>query len=308
MLGSRYFALLAAIGLFAQIPDKFENLEIYPKDISRRQLVGAMRNIAGALGVGCKHCHVGESVMTLDNYDFASDEKETKKTAREMMRMVNELNDGFFKERQSSISCDTCHHGVKQPRSLINVMMDTISDKGIEAGIAEYRDLHASLYGSDSYDFRAATLSNVARRLANQQKQEEAFQLHQLNLEMYPNDALSLFNVGSHLLVSEKDMSVAHPYFLKAVAHDSLTAANSLNRLAYYLSSLDRTGEGLHILKLLTVLVPDYANGFDSYGEFLAKEGRIVESIAAYERALQIDSSLISASEALLKLKSVKEP
>jgi len=35
----------------AQIPKEFTNLEVIPKDVESRQLVGIMRNFAGALGV-----------------------------------------------------------------------------------------------------------------------------------------------------------------------------------------------------------------------------------------------------------------
>ncbi len=35
----------------AQIPDKFTNLKVLPKDISKGELVGIMRAFSGALGV-----------------------------------------------------------------------------------------------------------------------------------------------------------------------------------------------------------------------------------------------------------------
>ena len=83
---------------YTQIPDKFENLKVIPKDVTRTQLVRQMRNMAGDLGVRCNYCHVGESEDNLIGYDFATDEKQEKKTARDMMKLVNELNGGFFAE------------------------------------------------------------------------------------------------------------------------------------------------------------------------------------------------------------------
>ena len=37
----------------AQVPDRFTNLQVFAKDISRKDLVGAMRSWAGALGIRC---------------------------------------------------------------------------------------------------------------------------------------------------------------------------------------------------------------------------------------------------------------
>ena len=74
--------LLGAGSASAQIPEEFTNLEVLSEDISRGELVGMMRGFAGALGVRCNFCHVGEDPSNLDNYDFASDEKESKVVAR----------------------------------------------------------------------------------------------------------------------------------------------------------------------------------------------------------------------------------
>jgi len=53
-------ALLTASPARAEIPDEFTNLEVLPEDITRGELVSIMRGFAGALGVRCNHCHVGE--------------------------------------------------------------------------------------------------------------------------------------------------------------------------------------------------------------------------------------------------------
>ena len=56
----------------AQIPDKFSNLKVLPKDISKGELIGNMKNAAIGLGVRCTFCHVGEG-DDLSTFDFASD-------------------------------------------------------------------------------------------------------------------------------------------------------------------------------------------------------------------------------------------
>ena len=44
----------------AQVPDKFENLKVFPEDIAKAELVEAMRQFCFALGVRCTHCHVAK--------------------------------------------------------------------------------------------------------------------------------------------------------------------------------------------------------------------------------------------------------
>jgi hypothetical protein len=44
---------VAAAPLVAQVPDEFTNLTVFPKDIGKRELIGAMRSFSGALGARC---------------------------------------------------------------------------------------------------------------------------------------------------------------------------------------------------------------------------------------------------------------
>jgi hypothetical protein len=45
-----------------------------------------------ALGVECSYCHVGTDDRSLTDFEFPSDAKETKRIAREMVRMVAAIN------------------------------------------------------------------------------------------------------------------------------------------------------------------------------------------------------------------------
>src|SRR5947208_16912104 len=90
-------ALTASAALSAQAPGHFPpdsliNVKVIPKSTPVMQVVGMMRNFTGALGVRCPFCHVGQEGQPLGQFDFAKDEKRTKLTARQMMRMVEEIN------------------------------------------------------------------------------------------------------------------------------------------------------------------------------------------------------------------------
>jgi hypothetical protein len=84
-----------------------------------------MKGFAQQLGVRCEHCHVGEG-NDLSKFDFASDEKPTKATARKMLRMTMALNEqvaalnippaaGAPATTGPKITCYTCHRGEKKP-------------------------------------------------------------------------------------------------------------------------------------------------------------------------------------------------
>jgi photosynthetic reaction center cytochrome c subunit len=79
-------------------------------DLPCTELQLAMQSIAASLGVGCDHCHV-----TGPGGGFDRDDKETKDTARAMMKMVAEINNRGF-EGRSVVACATCHHGSSKPQ------------------------------------------------------------------------------------------------------------------------------------------------------------------------------------------------
>src|SRR5689334_9343871 len=60
----------------------FKNLKVFPKDISRADLLFNMKFFSQSLGVRCTFCHVGEEGKPLSTVDFASDAKAKKLTAR----------------------------------------------------------------------------------------------------------------------------------------------------------------------------------------------------------------------------------
>ena len=105
-------------------PGNFKNLKILPQDISKDDLDSIMDGFTVALNVRCGFCHARKKDTTQRGLDFASDDKEEKSTAREMMKMVNTLNGSNFNFNNSTkpdtihtIICYTCHRGMKQPTS-----------------------------------------------------------------------------------------------------------------------------------------------------------------------------------------------
>jgi photosynthetic reaction center cytochrome c subunit len=97
-----------------------KNLQVLPADTSRQDLLNTMKGFTAALGVRCTFCHVGEETQPIQTYDFATDTKLGKQTARVMMRMMADANTklstvGDKPASEPRVSCYTCHRGQKTP-------------------------------------------------------------------------------------------------------------------------------------------------------------------------------------------------
>ena len=103
------------------------NLQVLPKDWTRQQVVMVMQGFNMALGVQCNYCHVEQAGAPPNEkgvipVDAAKDDKQQKKTARVMMKMVGQINDTFGGQLGKAASdvtrvqCATCHRGSAIPK------------------------------------------------------------------------------------------------------------------------------------------------------------------------------------------------
>jgi tetratricopeptide (TPR) repeat protein len=193
------FSALSATAAAAQgqFPEKFENLQVFPKDIARDSLQTVMRGFTAALGVRCSFCHV-ESEATPPQPDY----KANKKKARFMLKMVQNLNGTVLTELPDrsdpavDVTCATCHHGQSRPRTLETVLAEVIQRQDVDAAIARYRALRERFYGRDTYDFGAGSLIALAGELTAGGKPDDAVRVLELDLEFYPTDGNITFAIG----------------------------------------------------------------------------------------------------------------
>ena len=218
--------LVISIGaVAAQIPDKFENLKVLPKDIPQRELIGVMRGFADALGFRCHNCHVGEPGPSLDGYDFASDEKKNKVVALEMMKMVADINGKYIASIKTGhdpkvqVNCATCHHGQERPRSLVDILEETYEAEGAEATLAKYRDLHERYYGRASFDFGLYTMDDLALEWAGAGKPEDARALIELHAETY-SESSHMETVLGEIERTAGNLAAAKAHYKKALKID----------------------------------------------------------------------------------------
>ena len=57
------------------------------------------------------------------------------------------------------VTCATCHHGLPQPRSLHQTLIDVSHKDGIEAVVGRYRELRGKYYGRGVFDQAMGRLS-----------------------------------------------------------------------------------------------------------------------------------------------------
>ena len=201
----------------AQIPETYTNLKVLPKDITKPELVRTMRRLASDLGVRCHHCHVGPE--NLQGMDFATDEKPTKLAAREMIRMVQQINSSVLTalpprdERRQEVSCYTCHRGAQRPPLAMDLELSQIAEaRGADAAVDHYRSLRRAELGAGRYDFGPRALGTAAMRLVEAGKTELALPLARLNAETHAEEPMTHVALGEILLRGGERAAAAASY------------------------------------------------------------------------------------------------
>jgi hypothetical protein len=78
------------------------------------QLIPVMNYFATSMGRRCNFCHVNNQ----GQWDYASDAKPEKNTAREMIKLVLDINKTTARLSLDPVACYTCHRGRNTPQSL----------------------------------------------------------------------------------------------------------------------------------------------------------------------------------------------
>lgn len=223
----RTLRLILAIGILAisagtrltlaQMPEKLENLQHFPKDITRPALVQRMREFSFALNVRCQYCHTGGNGVSFEGVVFKSDEKPAKRKARAMLKMVEEINGRLLAaipDRQSPpvrIDCVTCHRGSPVPKTLATVLAETIDADGIDAAVAKYKQLRADTMPFGRYDFSEWSINELGRMLGESGRRDAAIAMLRLNAEHYPKSAaIDMHLAEMYIASSNTERAIEH--------------------------------------------------------------------------------------------------
>jgi len=204
-------------------PPPMTNLQIFPKDTPREQVLAAMQQFTQALGVQCNYCHVLEGRG--GRIDMASDEKPTKKAARGMMTLAREINSrlpeaiGKPADATTRVGCATCHRGVPIPKQITDIVTEAAANGGAPAGLAKFKELREKYYGGQSYDFSEGSLIAIAQRANGAQKSDDALAYLNANLEYFPKSSRT-YQVIAQVHNGKGDKAAAIKDLEKAVELD----------------------------------------------------------------------------------------
>lgn len=193
-----------------------QNLQYFPKDIPREQIVQRMREFSFALGVRCEYCHEGADAVPMNLTLFGSDKKPAKLKARAMLRMVDQINGPLLATVPSraqpgvTVGCVTCHRGLPLPKTLQTLLFETVNRDGAAAATARYRELRKDQALTGRWNFGEWEINELARRLRDAGNVEAAIAILEMNGEFYPKSAEIDFHLGEmHLARGEKDKALA---------------------------------------------------------------------------------------------------
>lgn len=88
------------------------------KGLPESQLYPVMWFIRASLGVACDYCHVKQGPEIDKGWLWDRDDKPQKIRAREMMRMVIDINKTSFGGNQI-VTCYSCHRGTTRPEQIV---------------------------------------------------------------------------------------------------------------------------------------------------------------------------------------------
>ncbi len=206
-------------------PDSLVNTRVISHSTPVINVIGTMRNFTSYLGVRCQYCHVGEEGQPLTQFNFVSDQKRTKLVAREMMRMVEEINRRLdsLPGRTTpglQVTCNTCHRGTSRPVPLYALIIDAAATAGADSATRAYHALRERYYGRDAFDFGEGSLNTAAFRLGVAKKFDDAFAMLRLNEELFPGSS-GMYVFRGNIDLMKADTVAAEAAFREAVRRDS---------------------------------------------------------------------------------------
>ena len=204
-------------------PEKPANLQVLPKDWTGLQLQPVMIGFTRSLGVRCSYCHTGEEGSPLSTYDFVSDQNPNKNRAREMLRMLHDINEHLKNiqpsgDQRVNMWCQTCHRGRPKPMTLEEELGELYRKNGVEPALEHYADLKQKYYGRGSYDFGENALNNFGYEVLKTDL-AGAVQVFRLNAAEFPQSG-NVWDSLAEAYMKSGDSKKAELYYKKALLRD----------------------------------------------------------------------------------------
>lgn len=296
------------------------NLHVLPSEITARELNEVMVGNLRGLGLprrqseGCLYCHVGSMDEPANSWNYALDDKVTKRKARTMLAMVQDINSRLeaLEGRVApdlKVTCYTCHKGRTDPRPLPEVLMASYEEGGVESAVSRYRALRDRYFGADAYDFRANVLASVANALVQSGAWDDALAISSLNEEVFPDlTGVRSFTVTLRVrrAMSEQGVEAGFAVFDEARATEPEVVVNwsILDNLGWGFNRADRGAEAMQIFLKNLETFPDQYVPNESYGDALWFSGEQERGMAVLEEWIERHPGHTMATRRLATMKS----
>ena len=150
---------------------------------------------------------------------------------KNLIVVLDNTNSGNLGRLTDAISNILYNQPYDPPQMSIALTLEkTIKDKGIDAGVAEYRELKAKQ--SKAYDFAEEELNTLGYRLMRQNKLKEALEIFKLNVEAYPKAFNTYDSLGeAYMNLNERDLAIQNYKKALELNPKNASAVEALKRL-----------------------------------------------------------------------------
>ena len=172
---------------------------------------------------------------------------------KNLIVMLDNTGSEYLDRLSDSIAKIIYNQPYEPPKiSIVSVLDKTIAEKGIEAGIAQYRDLKAKQ--AATYDFAEPELNRLGYQLLRSGKPREAIEIFKLNVEAYPQGS-NAYDSLAEAYMNNKERELAIQNYKK-----SLELNPNNTNAAEMLKSLEKAPVVVDA-KLFDTYVGDYEVG-----------------------------------------------
>jgi CubicO group peptidase (beta-lactamase class C family) len=130
---------------------------------------------------------------------------------RRLIVLLNNAAQGRYLDRLSAgitnILYDQPYESPK--RSIAELLLKTVGEKGVSAAIAQYRELKTQK--ANEYDFSEMELNTLGYQLLQMKKVVESIEIFKLNVEVYPQAFNTYDSLGeAYMLHGDKELAIAN--------------------------------------------------------------------------------------------------
>ena len=150
---------------------------------------------------------------------------------KNLIVMLDNTGSGYLNRLSDSIARILYNQPYEPPKiSIVSVLGKTIAEKGIDAGIAQYRDLKAKQ--ASTYDFAEAELNQLGYQLLRSGKAREAIEIFKVNVEAYPQ-AFNTYDslAEAYMTINERELAIQNYKKSLELNPNNTNAAEILKRL-----------------------------------------------------------------------------